>query len=259
MRSLEGKVAIVTGAARGIGRAISLALAAQGARVALVSLTAPQLNKTLQEVRKLNPDAIAITADVTQQAQVESMVREVMAKMGGIDILVNNAGIAGGSLLADSDPKEWQSIVNVNLMSAYLCCRTVLPHMLARGSGKIINMGSASSVVGFPLLSAYCASKHAILGMTRALAEEVKQQNIQVNVICPLLVDTRMTPPALRGSAIPPEQVGDVAVFLASSASDGVTGETINISGRQDLYAHGSEHLNQNQVMKQSYPSGAKK
>lgn len=240
---LSGKVAIVTGAGRGIGRTIAAVLASEGANVALISRSPQQLEEALQEVRKINPAAISICADVTHADQVERMINQVAAHFGKIDILINNAGANRSAMLSESDPKEWRDIVDVNLMSTFYCCRYAVPHMQKHGSGKIVNLGSVASVIGYPLFSAYSASKHAVLGLTKALAEEVKQNNIQVNVICPAFVDTRMTPQAFRSISMPTEQVANVVLFLSSTDSDGITGESINVFGKQDMYAYGSEKL----------------
>jgi fengycin family lipopeptide synthetase B len=253
---LTGKIAIVTGAGRGIGRNIATTLARQGARIALVSRSKEQLDEALDEVRRLAPESIGIIADVTQQDQVEVMVRQVMSQLGGIDILVNNAGANRSSLLVDSDPEVWKQIIDINLIGNYLCCRSAIPHMIARGSGKIINLGSAASVIGYPLFTAYSASKHAVIGLTKALAEELKQHNIQVNAICPAFVDTRMTPQAFRSNSIPTEHIAEVVFFLASPQSSGITGESINIFGKQDMYSYGSEKLNLIQAMTKDFQPG---
>jgi NAD(P)-dependent dehydrogenase (short-subunit alcohol dehydrogenase family) len=253
---LQGKVAIVTGAGRGIGRRIAARLAQQGASVALVSRSPQQLEEALAEVRAISPDAIAITADVTEVDQVDRMVAQVAARFGGVDILVNNAGANQAMLLAESDPKAWRDLIDINLMAAYYCCRATVPHMLRRGSGKIVNLGSAASVIGYPLFSAYSASKHAVVGLTKSLAEEVKQHNVQVNVVCPAFVDTRMTPQAFRCVAMPTDQVADVVLFLAGPGSDGITGESLNIFGKQDLYAYGSDKLNVVKAMTRDFRPG---
>jgi NAD(P)-dependent dehydrogenase (short-subunit alcohol dehydrogenase family) len=255
-RPLQGKVAIVTGAGRGIGRQIAQRLAQQGASVALVSRSPQQLDEALAEVRAITGEAIAIAADVTQVDQVDRMVAQVAARFGGVDILVNNAGANQAMLLAESDPKAWRDLVDINLMAAYYCCRATVPHMLRRGSGKIVNLGSAASVIGYPLFSAYSASKHAVVGLTKALAEEVKQHNVQVNVVCPAFVDTRMTPQAFRSVAMPTEQVAEVVLFLASPGSDGITGESLNIFGKQDMYAYGSDKLNVVKAMTRDFRPG---
>jgi amino acid adenylation domain-containing protein len=249
--SLSGKVAIVTGAARGIGLAIARRLALDGARVALVSRSAASLEPALREIQAISPHSIAVTADVTRQDQVEAMVNTVLQRFGAIDILINNAGANRSALLVDSDPAEWRAIIDLNLNAHFLCCRYVVPHLLERGGGKIVNLSSAAGVIGFPLFSAYSAAKHGVLGLTKALAEEVKHRNIQVNAVCPALVDTRMTPQALRTTSIPPEQVADVVWFLSSPASAAITGESINIFGKQDMHAHGSETIAAVQAMTQ--------
>ena len=240
---LSGKIAVVTGAGRGIGRTISAILAREGATVVLVSRSPQQLDEALREVRDICSDAISICADVTQADAVERMVDKVVAQFGKIDILINNAGANRSAILSESDPKEWRDIVDINLMSTFYCCRFVVPHMQKNGSGKIVNIGSVASVIGYPLFSAYSASKHAVLGLTKALAEEVKKNNIQVNVICPAFVDTRMTPQAFRSISMPTEQVANVVLFLSSTDSDGITGESINVFGKQDMYAYGSDKL----------------
>lgn len=256
--TLSGKVAVVTGAGRGIGRNIALKLAQQGARVALVSRSAAPLDQALSEIRQAGGEgmAMAICADVTVPAQVEAMVKQVVQGFGGIDILVNNAGANRASLLAETEPAAWREILDLNLTSTYLCCRSVVPWMVERGGGRIVNMGSAASVMGYPLFSAYCASKHAVVGLTKALAEEVKQSNVQVNVVCPAFVDTRMTPQAFRSASMPTDQVADVVLFLASPQSAGVTGESINIFGKQDMYAYGSDKMNLVKAMTRDFRPG---
>ena len=255
-RPLEGKIAIVTGAGRGIGRDIATTLAGQGAQVALVSRTRSHLDEALEDVRRISPGHLAISADVTRQTDVEAMVAQVAAHFGGIDVLINNAGANRAMLLAESDPREWREIVDINLMATYLCCRSALPHLLERGGGKIVNLSSAAGVIGYPLFSAYSAAKHAIIGLTKALAEEVKQQNVQVNVVCPAFVDTRMTPQAFRNSAMPTSQVADVVTFLASPLSSGITGESINIFGKQDMYSFGSDKLSVFKSMTRDFKPG---
>lgn len=242
-KPLTGKIAVITGAGRGIGRDMAIRFAEQGAKLVLVSRSSGPLEETLQKVRRVTPDAIAIAADVTQEAAVETMMRQAIAHFGRVDILINNAGANHAMLLAESDPKAWREMIDINLMAAYLCSRSVLPQMMEQGGGKIVNLGSAASVIGYPLFSAYCAAKHAVVGLTKSLAEEVKQKNIQVNVVCPAFVDTRMTPAAFRGASMPVEQVAEVVLFLASKAADGITGETLNIFGKQDMYSYGSDKM----------------
>jgi len=252
-RPLAGKVAIVTGGGRGLGRTTALALAEQGAAVAIVSRTASQIAGTMDEIQSSGSRALAVAADVGDLGQVEAMMREVVAQFGGLDILVNNAGITGMSSVLDSDPAEWRGIVETNLFGAYYCCRSAVPHLLARGGGKIVNIGSDSSLIGYPLFSAYAASKHGLLGLTRSLAEELKQRNVQVNAVCPSFVDTDMTPRSLRERALPKEKVAEVVLFLASAASDSITGEALRVFGTQDMYWYGSQKMN---LLQKSVGSG---
>jgi len=144
----------------------------------------------------------------------------------------------------------------VNVLGTYHCCRAILPHLQTRGTGKIVNLGSAASVIGYPLFSAYSAAKHAVLGITKALAEEVKQANIQVNAVCPSFVDTRMTPTAFRGNAIPTREIAEIVLFLCSPQSDSITGESINVFGKQDMYSYGSERLSLIQAITKDFRPG---
>jgi len=253
---LAGKVAVITGAGRGIGRAIAATLARQGARVALLSRSRPQLDEALAETRAIARDAIGVIADVTRLDEVEAAFREIVAHFGGIDILVNNAGINQSALLSTSDPAAWRQIVDVNLFGNYHCCRTAVPYLVARGGGRIINLGSAASTIGYPLFSAYSASKHAVIGLTKALAEEVKRENIQVNAVCPAFVDTRMTPQAFRATSIPPDDIAQVVAFLASPAAASITGETLSVFGKQDMYSYGSSQMAVIQAMTRGFQPG---
>ncbi len=240
---LAGKVAIVTGASRGIGRATATKLAEQGARVALVGRDAERLAELQAELDASGAESLAIQADVSDLQEVEAMVDRVAEHFGGVDILVNNAGITGLAALADSDPEQWRQILDVNLHGTYNCCRAVIPHLSKRGGGRIVNMGSDSSFIGYPLFSAYAASKHAVVGLTKALSEELKPEGIQVNAVCPAFVDTDMTPSALRKESIPTDQVADVVCFLASDQSQSITGESLNVFGKQDMYWYGSKKM----------------
>jgi amino acid adenylation domain-containing protein len=241
-RPLAGKVAIVTGGGRGIGREAALALARQGACVAVAARTREQVEACVRDLQSLSA-AIPIVADVGRLEDAERMVAAAVARFGGLDILVNNAGVTSMMTLAESDPDEWRRVMDVNLFGAYHCCRAAIPQLRRRGGGAIVNVGSDSSHIGYPLLSAYAASKHAVLGLTRALAEEVKLDGIKVNAVCPAMVDTDMLPKAFRGEAIPPANVAQVIAFLASPASDGITGETIKVHGKQDMYWYGSRKM----------------
>ena len=241
--SWAGKVALVTGASRGIGRAIALKLAGQGVAVALSARDRAGLEAVAREIAGSGGTAVVIPADVRNLAEVQHLVSEVLRRFGHLDVLVNNAGITGMSALATSSPDEWKRIVEVNLFGVYHLCRSVAPHMIERRRGKIVNLGSDSSHIGYPLFSAYAASKHAVLGLTKSLSEELKPHNVQVNAVCPAFVDTDMTPPGYRARSIPVDAVADAVAFLASSEADWITGQHLCVYGRQDMYWFGSEKM----------------
>ncbi|OFX19555.1 MAG: hypothetical protein A2V77_10260 [Anaeromyxobacter sp. RBG_16_69_14] len=242
-RPLAGKVAIVTGGGRGIGREAALLLSRQGARVVVAARTREQVSGCAQEMETLGGEALGVVADVARMEDAERIVAAAVERFGGLDVLVNNAGVTAMMALSESDPAEWRRVTEVNLFGAFHCCRAALSHLRRRGGGKIVNVGSDSSHIGYPLLSAYAASKHAVIGLTRALAEEVKLDGIQVNAVCPAMVDTDMAPKAFRSGAIPPSKVAQVIAFLASPQSDGITGESISVHGQQDMYWYGSRKM----------------
>lgn len=240
---LAGQVAIVTGGGRGIGRAIALKLAQQGAKVAVLARHEDQLQETVNQIQQCGGQAMAIPTDISELDQVEAAIAQIVEQWQGIDILVNNAGITGFATLTNSDPVKWRKTVEVNLFGTYYCCRTVVPYLLRRGKGKIINLGSDSSFIGYPLFSAYAASKHGVAGLTKSIAEELKQQNIQVNAVCPAFVDTELTPNAYRYSSIPTHQIAEIVAFLASPHIDSITGECIKVFGKQDMFFYGSKNM----------------
>lgn len=252
---LADKVVIITGGGRGIGRSIALTMAKEGAEIVIVSRTREQLEQTAQEMQQLGVKAMIIPADISRQADVDKAIELVLREYGKIDVLVNNAGITKFSAINDIEPEEWRKIIDVNLFGTYNFCRAVIPHFIKNNQGKIINMGSDSSFIGYPLMSAYAASKHAVLGLTKSLAEELKPYDIQVNAICPALVDTDMAPKALKNRAIPPEKISDTAVFLASAMSDYITGEAIKVYGKQDMYWFGSQQTAMFKTLLQSKKS----
>jgi len=240
---LFGKVAIITGGGRGIGRTIAIEMAKEGAQIAIISRTSGELKETQLEIQRFGGEAIAITADISDYNQVKNAVSKVISVFGKIDILVNNAGITKLESFTETKEDEWKKIVEVNLFGAYNLCHLVVPHFIKQKSGKIVNMGSDSSFIGYPLMSAYSSSKHAIIGFTKSLSEELKQSNIQVNSICPAFVDTNMAPGAFRKNAMPPVKVADLAIFLSTSKSDYITGEAIKLFGKQDMYWFGSTQI----------------
>ncbi|MBC2578804.1 non-ribosomal peptide synthetase [Clostridium sp. DJ247] len=240
---LSDKVAVITGGGRGIGKAIALSMASEGAMVVIMARNVKQLEETAEEIRRLGSKAYIIATDITDIDRVKEEIDIVIKKFGKIDILVNNAGITKMASLLDTKPEEWKNIVNTNLFGTYNLCYTVVPYMIKQQGGRIINIGSDSALIGYPLMSAYSASKHGILGLTKSLSEELKIHNIQVNAVCPALVDTDMAPQAFKAKAIQPEKIAEVVMFLSSPGSDCITGETIKVYGKQDMYWFGSQQM----------------
>ena len=209
---LEGKKAIVTGGAGGIGRATSLAFAAEGASVAVVDLNGEAAQTVADEIRAAGGTAIAIAADVSSEADIESVVATVQQEFGGIDVVFNNAGIIRRTTAVETTVEEWDRVFGVNVRAIFLMCKHVVPIMAAAGGGSIVNTGSGWGLKGGGQAISYCASKGAVVNMTRALAIDHGPQGIRVNSVNPGDVDTGM----LRDEA---RQLGqDQAGFLAEAA-----------------------------------------
>jgi len=243
---LRDRVAIVTGSTRGIGRAIALAMAEQGADVVVTARTLAELETTAAMIRSLGRRALIVQTDVSRNQEVMAMVHDALGEFGRIDILVNNAGIqAPIGPLWENDPDEWLRTILINLGGVFLCCKAVIPVMIRQGGGKIINLSGGGATSPRPFFSAYAASKAAIVRLTETLAEEIKQHNIQVNAIAPGPVNTRMTEQVVATGAAAgeralaearrvneerqrPEAAAELAVFLASGQSDGLTGRLIS-------------------------------
>jgi 3-oxoacyl-[acyl-carrier protein] reductase len=241
---LDGKVAIVTGAARGIGFGISVAMATAGARVAMADLDGEkEAARALGAVRDAGPGAMYIQTDVSDESGVKRMADTVLKEFGRIDVLVNNAGIATQFRLVDLTVDEWDRMLAVNLRSVFLCCRAVLPHMIERGSGRIINTASQLAYLGGVGMTHYCASKGGVISLTRALAREVAPNGILVNGIAPGPVESRlldrMSPEWKKGklAELPlgrfgePEDIAPTAVFLASDDSSYYCGQILGPNG----------------------------
>ena len=239
---LKGKVAIITGGGRGIGRAIAIAYAAAGARVVIASRSTSQLAEVAAEIAARNGEVLTVPTDMRIRTEVENLIQETVDRFGRIDILVNNAGVNPRGLFLDSTDKDWEQGWQINVMGVVYCCRAALPIMQHQGSGNIINVGSGMGQVGHANLSVYCASKAALHGLTQAIAEEVWEDGIIANVLIPGPVKTELSKPAwentgtFRAQSDPwkePEQVVASALFLAAQPPDsGMTGQILSIMRR---------------------------
>ncbi len=242
---LDGKVGIVTGGGTGIGKAIAVAFAKEGAKVAITGRRTDKLQDALTEMRTDGGKAIAVAGDVSRINDVNRMVEETLKAFGRLDILVNNAGILTSTDVAGHTEKIWDDTIDINLKGAFLCIQRAVPEMLKQGKGKIINIASIAGHIGFPNAAAYCASKGGIMGMTKALAMELAPKRINVNAIGPGDIRTPLNEHLLRDAVYlkgridqtPYGRVGEVtdiapaAVYLASDESDFVNGVTLFVDG----------------------------
>jgi 3-oxoacyl-[acyl-carrier protein] reductase len=245
---LKDRVALITGAGRGIGRAIALAYAREGARLSLAARTGSELEETAREAQSLGATTHVVLADVTSEADVEEMVRQTLDRFSTIDILVNNAGIGGPvGLLQDNDVSEWIRTIQVNVVGLYLCCRAVLPVMLQNDRGKIINLAGAGATSAWRNTSAYCTSKAAVIRLTETLWLELEGSNVQVNALGPGSINTRMWEELRDGAAAVGDselfelgqrvtsgggasidRAADLAVFFASDESGELSGRLVS-------------------------------
>ncbi len=226
---LEGQVALVTGAGRGIGRAIAVAFAKEGADVVLAARSSHELAAVAREVEATGRRALAVPTDVRQEPAVAAMVRRAVAELTRIDVLVHAAGVAAFGPVTDAKPEDWDQTMAVNLRGAYLCARAVLPVMVAQHRGTIINVGSMVTSRTLAGSASYTASKYGLLGFSRVLAEEMRPHGVRVGVLSAGAVDTPLwdaipSPPD-RARMLRPEQVADAAVFMASLAPNGTLEE----------------------------------
>lgn len=247
MGYLDGKVALITGASRGIGRAVALKFAAEGARVAVnYHESEKEAHAVVQEIRARGGMGLAVKADVAQKADVASMIGRIETEWGGIDILMNNAGIALDAPAESLSEDEWDRVVDVNLKGTFLCTQAVIPSMRARGGGKVINVSAASALRGRKNGANYCASKAGVLSLTKCFARELAPL-IQVNCLMPGFTETeevvsrfRLDDPAVRaklleeiplGRLATVDEIADGALVLASKYSDFMTGQVLAING----------------------------
>jgi NAD(P)-dependent dehydrogenase (short-subunit alcohol dehydrogenase family) len=254
MTRIDHKTAIVTGAGNGIGRAIALAFAGAGANVVVSDVLADDGANVVKEITDAGGEAFFVAADVSDAQQAEDLVAAAVGRFGGLDILANNAGIGGGKLrLHEIEPEDFDRVINVNLRGTFLCSKFAIPNFLARRDGRIVNTASTYGLIGAPNAAAYCASKGAIINLTRQLAVDYGPDGIRVNAICPGYIDTHLgrrgpqlttaefdAATAVREKAAgmqplgrqgQPAEVGDVALFLASDASSFMTGSIVTVDG----------------------------
>jgi NAD(P)-dependent dehydrogenase (short-subunit alcohol dehydrogenase family) len=250
------RVSLVTGGGRGIGRAIAHALAGPDTCVAIAGRTRSELDATARDLKTLGGTALAIEMDVTSEASVNAGMRKLEAAVDHLDVLVNNAGVGGGEPVSGSDVARWRRVIDTNVTGTYLVTREAIGMM--RDGGRIVSISSVLGRFGVPGYTAYCASKHAVIGFTRALALELAPRHITVNALCPGWVNTEMAANGMRQGAaasgqtfeefrdgalgavpiqriIEPEEVAELVRFVASPAAAAITGQTYNICGGQTM------------------------
>jgi 2-dehydro-3-deoxy-L-rhamnonate dehydrogenase (NAD+) len=245
----EGQVAIVTGAARGIGFATARRLAREGLAVVVADLDAGRAEEAAAALRAEGYRALAAQADVSRRESVEAMIRKALDAYGRVDVLVNNAGIAGRAApLTEVTDEDWDVMMAVDLKSIYLCCHAVLGHMLERGSGSIVNVASIAGKDGNPNMVPYSTAKAGVIGFTKALGKEVAQRGVRVNAVAPAVIGTEillqltqeqidyMTSRIPMGRLGRPEEVAEVIAFLASDRASFVTAQCYDVSGGRATY-----------------------
>lgn len=247
-KQFESKIVLVTGGNSGLGKAIAIAFAREGAKVALAARRAAEGEATLAAIRETGGEAIFIEADVSKTDQVETMIETCVAEFGGLDCAVNNAGILGTEFVpvAEYDEAVWDQVIDINLKGVFLCMKYQIPRMLARGGGAILNMSSVAGLKGGRVGSAYYASKHGVIGLTKAAAIEYASQGIRVNAVCPAVIETPMAEAAFQqdaeleariigmhpvGRLGEPGEVAATVLWLCSDKASFVTGIAHPVDG----------------------------
>ena len=240
---LKGKVALITGAAQGIGKSIALLLARNGADIVVSDINLEKAEETAKEIESMGPKAMAVKVDVGNFKDVEQMVEAILKEFGKIDILINNAGITRDKLILRMTEEDWDSVLNVNLKGTFNCMKAVTRHMAKQRSGKIVSIASVVGEMGNAGQANYSASKAGVIGLTKTIAREFAQRGINVNAIAPGYIETPMTevlsekvkeelkrliPMERLGK---PEDVAEAALFLVSEESNYVTGQVLNVNG----------------------------
>mgnify|MGYP003402579591 FL=1 len=242
LQHLKDKVAVVTGASRGIGKAAALALVTQGAKVVInYARSSDAAIATVKEITDAGGEAIAIQADVSQSAEVDNLIKTTLDKFGRIDVLVNNAGITKDTLLLRMKPEQWQAVIDLNLTGVFLCTKAVSKTMLKQRSGRIINIASVAGQMGNPGQANYSAAKAGVIGFTKTVAKELANRGITVNAVAPGFIETDMTHDLKSDDIIQfiplgrygkPEEVAGTIRFLASDpAAAYITGQVFNVDG----------------------------
>jgi NAD(P)-dependent dehydrogenase (short-subunit alcohol dehydrogenase family) len=251
---LRNKIVLITGGSGGLGRALAEAFAARGCRVAITARDGKKLAAVADKMARNGAQILALPCDVSRRDQVNNLASELVARWGGVQILINNAGIARAVSFSDMADNFWDETLAVNLTGAYHCCKVFLPAMVQAKWGRIINMGSTTAKTGYPHVTAYTASKHGLLGLTRSLAMEVARLGVTVNAICPGYIDDERTrenaaamaqktgksldevlklfaASAPQNRLIAPDEVASLALLMSSEKMAGMTGQAINFDG----------------------------